>query len=79
MPIIKIKMQNPAMDGLTRLDNGFLRITNEIKINKIPNNKNPQIKNWGILTIDSKNIPAMNERQRKNNVLDGVVMVIIIL
>ena len=39
----------------------------------MPKNKIPQTNICGILIIDSKNIPEMNDKQRKNNTLDEVI------
>jgi hypothetical protein len=44
-----------------------------MQTSKIASNKKPKIKICGIFVIDSKNIPATNERQRKNNILDGLI------
>lgn len=41
-------------------------------IKKTPKNKIPQTKIWGIFKKDSRVIPATSDKQRKNNILDGL-------
>jgi len=48
-------------------------LPSDIKITKTPKSKKPQIKYWGMRKTDSKKMPTMKDRQRKNNIFDGVI------
>jgi hypothetical protein len=67
MPKTKNIMQKPMIKE-------FTRITNDKRINRIAVNKNAHKNICGIFIIDSKNIPATNERQRKNNIFDALIL-----
>lgn len=66
MPKTKNNIQNPT----TKL---ILFEKRDKKIKIIPIIKKLHNKICGIFVIDSKNIPKINDRQRKNNILDGVI------
>jgi hypothetical protein len=52
----------------------FLPDNNDKNMNIIPENKKAHTKICGIFISDSTNIPAINEIQIKNNILDGLIL-----